>query len=34
MKRDFLDLSSLSPAELNGLLALGARKTKKIKITI
>src|ERR1700733_15952674 len=25
LKRNFLDLSSLSPAELNGLLALGAR---------
>src|SRR6202050_2933721 len=32
MKRDFLDLSSLSPAELNGLLALGARLKAELKI--
>src|SRR5271170_8196733 len=32
MKRDFLDLSSLSPAELGGLLALGARLKAELKI--
>ncbi len=32
MKRDFLDLSSLSPAELDGLLALGARLKAELKI--
>ena len=32
MKRDFLDLSSLSQAELNGLLALGARLKAELKI--
>jgi ornithine carbamoyltransferase len=32
MKRDFLDLSSLSTAELNGLLALGARLKAELKI--
>ena len=32
MKRDFLDLSSLSPAELSGLLALGARLKAELKI--
>jgi ornithine carbamoyltransferase len=31
-KRDFLDLSSLSPAELSGLLALGARLKSELKI--
>src|ERR1700683_3825461 len=32
MKRDFLDLSSLSPEELNGLLTLGARLKTELKI--
>ncbi|HZC44835.1 MAG TPA: ornithine carbamoyltransferase [Candidatus Acidoferrum sp.] len=32
MKRDFLDLSSLTPAELSGLLALGARLKSELKI--
>jgi ornithine carbamoyltransferase len=32
MKRDFLDLSSLSPAELSGLLTLGARLKAELKI--
>ncbi len=32
MKRDLLDLSSLSPAELAGLLALGARLKAELKI--
>src|SRR5271156_5733863 len=32
LKRDFLDLSSLSPGELNGLLALGARLKAELKI--
>src|SRR5258706_14092135 len=32
MKRDFLDLSSLTQAELNGLLALGARLKAELKI--
>ena len=32
MKRDFLDLSSLSQAEFNGLLALGARLKAELKI--
>src|SRR5882762_130458 len=32
MKRDFLDLSSLTQAEFNGLLALGARLKAELKI--